>query len=457
MNCPACGAPLEARAFDDRTEVDFCPSCFGVWYDLADLAVSLDLAEGRAGTRRCPRDGAGMMSGRLEGSKVEADRCLTCGGFWLDAGEVNKLRAELGVDKLVGEKGAAAAPPLPASGASKARPAEPIAGPLGERERRRRRAQSGDRDAQPRDSGRETNNDAYAAPVLYKDGRTYRHFQTSWPKVTYVLGEFPWEAKVGDEARTRDFIHPPYLLSQEKSGSDLTWSHGEYLEPSEVWAGFGLGGEPPGRRAAAPAQPNPHDDSWSFLKVWGSLAAAAAVGLFTLLAMSAQNAVVFQQDYAVDLAVPERSFVTPEFDLGGSRPSSVRVDLNTNLSNSWAFLRLSLINAETGTATHFEREVSYYWGSDDGESWSEGGRDDTVYLSRVPPGRYYLHVDPEAERSFGFTLRVTRDAPRLLHLTLALLALLLPFGWTYARHHVFEVGRWAESDHPMTSSEDDDE
>lgn len=463
MNCPGCGAPMEARDFDGVTEVDFCPGCFGVWYDLADLAVPLELAEGHMGQRRCPRDNAAMAEGRLEGTKVNADRCLTCGGFYLDSGEVQKLREQLGVDKLVGEKGGV--PPLPVSGGSGAHPAKkqaPAAAPApkakkaaeGARERHERA-----KTAEPRDSSSAGNPDEFRAPVVTQGGRVFRHFQTSWPKVGYVLGEFPWRVQVGDEAQTRDFIAPPFLLSQEVTGSDKTWSLGEYLEPSEVWQGFGLAGEPPERRAAAPAQPNPHEADWAFLKVWGSVAAAAAVALFAFLAMRARNTVVFSQDYSVDLAAAaaDRSFVTPEFDLPG-RPSSVRVDLDTNVSNSWAFLRLALINAETGTATHFEREVSYYWGSDGGESWSEGSRNDTVYLSRVPPGRYYVHVDPEASASFGFTLRVTRDAPRALHLFVAVGLLLLPFGWTWARHHVFEVGRWTESDHPMSSSgEDDDE
>jgi len=448
---------METRDFDGRTEVDFCPSCFGVWYDLADLALPLELSEGRQGLRKCPRDGAAMVVGKLEGAKVEADRCLTCGGFYLDSGEVQKLRADLGVDKLVGEKGSV--PPLPAPGVSTARPTPPDPKPSGEKRREKAQAQA----AVPRDSASAGNPDAATAPFVLREGRVYRHFQTSWPKVTYVLGEFPWQARVCDEAKTRDFIAPPFLLSQEVSGSDKTWSHGEYLEPLEVWQGFGLTGAPPERRSAAPAQPNPHDESWSFLKVWGTVAAAAAVALFAALAMRAANTVVFAADYPVEIAAaalaspnPERSFVTPEFDIPG-RPSSVRVDLETNVTNSWAFLRLALINAETGAATHFEREVSFYHGSDGGESWSEGSRSDTVYLSRVPPGRYYVHVDPEASASFTFTLRLTRDAPRAFHLFVAVLLLMLPFGWTWARHHVFEVGRWTESDHPMSSSSDDED
>ena len=53
--------------------------------------------------------------------------------------------------------------------------------------------------------------------------------------------------------------------------------------------------------------------------------------------------------------------------------------------------------------------------------------------------------------------RVTRDATRPLHFLVAMFVLLAPFAWTWARYHSFEVGRWTESDHPMSSSDDEDD
>ena len=463
MACPGCAAPLETRRLDDGIDVDFCPSCYGVWYDVADLAVDLPLDDPKGSGRACPRDGGGLLAGKVSGTGVVADRCPTCGGVWLDAGEVQKLRKELGVDNLVG-KGApqGAPPPLPSRGSSSAKPS-----PSGGRDRRE--AERSARRVEPRDCGAEANPDETYSPTVSYQERVYQHFQTSWPKVTFVLGEFPWRVQVGDEAKTRDFIHPPFLISEEVTKEDRTWSHGVYLEPSEVWSGFGLEGAPPQTRGTAPAQRNPHREAWGSVGLWGGVATAAALALFIFFSAAAKRRAVYTGTFAADPAAvsagavggnPDaapNAVVTPEFDLSGARPASVRIHTVTNVENSWLFLRMALVNAETDTATHFEREVSYYHGVDDGESWSEGSRSDTVYLSSVRPGRYYLLIDPEFDKGASYSVEVTWDQPRILHLFLATALLLIPFGWVYAMMRSFEVGRWAESDHPMTQVTDDED
>ena len=442
MKCPGCGQALTTRHLDDGVEVLTCPYCSGVFYDAGQLAVRLEVPGAAPGERRCPRDGQTMVKGIVKGSQVEIDGCMACGGVWLDAGEVQKLRATLGVEEMVKGKADAPPPPLPVPGGSTARPSpKPKA----------------DQSAEPVDTATQTNFDAKSAPSVFNDGRTYEHFQTSWPKVTYVVGEFPWQVKVGDQAKTRDFVCPPYLMSEEVTASDTSWSHGEYVEGPEVWSGFGLKGEPPARRGTAPNQPNPQEDAWRALRFWAFGAAAAAVVLYGALSSVALRQAVLQQNCVYDLrAAGERSFVTEEFELKG-RTSNVRVNLVTNLDNGWGFFRMALINVDTEVALDFEREVSYYHGYEDGESWSEGGQSDHVSIPSVPSGRYYLRVEPESEMSFSYNVSVLRDVPALSPPFIAVLALLLPILWIMLRRHIFEVSRWAESDHPKTSSDDDDD
>ena len=63
------------------------------------------------------------------------------------------------------------------------------------------------------------------------------------------------------------------------------------------------------------------------------------------------------------------------------------------------YVGYALINDETGQTFEFAREVSYYYGVEDGESWTEGAPTDTVALPSVPPGRYFLRVEPEGDRT----------------------------------------------------------
>ena len=84
---------------------------------------------------------------------------------------------------------------------------------------------------------------------------------------------------------------------------------------------------------------------------------------------------------------------------------------------------MTLVEEKTGESWQLGREVAYYAGVDDGESWSEGGRDDQARVARVPPGRYYLDIDlegdPRGSRVSG-RIVVTRDPPDWTNYFLAL-------------------------------------
>src|SRR4029453_13773596 len=71
-----------------------------------------------------------------------------------------------------------------------------------------------------------------------------------------VLGEFPWQVHFGDRARTRDFIAPPRMLSEESTDEETTWSLGTYLTGAQVWTAFSLPGKAPGARGGFANQPS---------------------------------------------------------------------------------------------------------------------------------------------------------------------------------------------------------
>ena len=110
-----------------------------------------------------------------------------------------------------------------------------------------------------------------------------------------------------------------------------------------------------------------------------------------------------------------------------------------------------MINQDTGHAYDFGREVSYYYGYDSDGSWSEGSSENSVTVPSVPPGNYYLRVEPRAIRHSGiipYTITAeTRRAASSVSSGLAVLALLLPAGLITWRSMNFEHLRWAESDY----------
>src|SRR5206468_4089554 len=109
----------------------------------------------------------------------------------------------------------------------------------------------------------------------------------------------------------------------------------------------------------------------------------------------------------------EASFVTDVFELTG-RTSTVEVKTYAPVSNHWIYLNYALINQDTGQAWDFGREVRYYYGYDSDGSWTEGKQNDDVVIPSVPPGHYYLRIEPEADPSLSgipYTVDVTYDVP----------------------------------------------
>lgn len=294
---------------------------------------------------------------------------------------------------------------------------------------------------------------ARSRPALEWRSRTFRHFQQATAKTVFVLGEFPWHVSVSETVRVDDYTSPPFVLSGERNGNEVTWSEGEYIQGSEVWAALGLKGSPPRPSGVYVNQPSPYKDTRSIVR----LCLFLEVALFTLLAffvIFTRQDTVFQDRYQfVHRPTAEASFVTPIFELKG-RVSNVEVRTKTDLDNQWLYFNFALINNDTGQGYDFGREVSYYHGHDSDGDWSEGGRNDSVIVPSVPPGNYYLRVEPESDSTAGavnYEILVKRDVPSYLLFVIAALLLPLPAIALVWRTFRFEHQRWQESDYAKGS------
>jgi len=113
MKCPACDRELSVIQVGS-VEVDVCQGgCGGVWFDAFELK-RVDEEHEAAGEhllqiqrdpqvkvdatrkRECPRCGRIKLKRHLfsRASQVEVDHCPNCAGYWLDAGELEKIREE---------------------------------------------------------------------------------------------------------------------------------------------------------------------------------------------------------------------------------------------------------------------------------------------------------------------------------------------------------------------------
>jgi ribosomal protein S27E len=71
-------------------------------------------------------------------------------------------------------------------------------------------------------------------------GTTYRLLWSYEAETTYVAGEFYWQVQRGQKTFNRDFGNGKSVLSQETSGSEVTWSNGSKLDGALVAQAFKL-------------------------------------------------------------------------------------------------------------------------------------------------------------------------------------------------------------------------
>lgn len=112
MKCPACDSELTELEFGG-VKVDACHGgCGGIWFDAFELQrvdearevpdehlpriqrhprITVDFSRKRV----CPRcEGIKLKRHFFSAErKVEVDQCPNCAGYWLDAGELEKIRS----------------------------------------------------------------------------------------------------------------------------------------------------------------------------------------------------------------------------------------------------------------------------------------------------------------------------------------------------------------------------
>ena len=227
-------------------------------------------------------------------------------------------------------------------------------------------------------------------------GKNYKIFQDAPAVVESVLGEFYWKVEAGEAVRGVDYVSPPYMLSKEvttayvadsnhpekkRATGEINWSLGTYVTPAQIEKSFGLSGltRPSG---IAPNQPYLH--KWIY-KYWIILILAALLVSFLVFVTSGSSKEVFSQSVTLQPLPNEdgtQVFFSEPFELAGRR--NIRIIGESPVQNTWVHLEADLINEETGVVQSVPIEISYYYGVEDGESWTEGAQKDSTDTSSLP-------------------------------------------------------------------------
>jgi Zn-finger nucleic acid-binding protein len=104
LRCPRDGSELITER-EYGIDVDHCPTCKGAWYEQMELELLEATVARDEGPRRgtieyakrqselqCPHCGADMRAFDYRANNLELDSCPNEHGFWLDAGEADRVR-----------------------------------------------------------------------------------------------------------------------------------------------------------------------------------------------------------------------------------------------------------------------------------------------------------------------------------------------------------------------------
>jgi ribosomal protein S27E len=285
-------------------------------------------------------------------------------------------------------------------------------------------------------------------PSATHDGEEYRRFSAGSAVTRYVIGEFNWKIKVGETWETIDFVAPPKMLSRESSHKETSWSLGDYLPVEEVAAAFKLKVPLPEPVGIGANQPNPRAEGHRrvFNGFWKFLALALVAQLLWVFIFGSRTLL---DQRLVFSPGNEEPVTTQTFQL--DKPArNLLLRHDTDLDNNWLGLGLTLVEKSSGKAWTAQSEVSYWHGSDGGESWSEGDRSRELVFRDLPAGSYYFVIDPEisAEKPVAVAdrIKVIRDQAAWSNFFFLLIFLAaLPM---FSRYRVgtFETERWKDAD-----------
>jgi hypothetical protein len=283
----------------------------------------------------------------------------------------------------------------------------------------------------------------------------YQLYQRYSASVLQAKGEFFFDIfDITPDAINYEFIAPPYLFALERSHDSILWCKGEYFTPDEIANAFSIPKEKlPSKTGVGYTQPFNSAFSEKSLILFTVLIFMVTLFFQLLINNSAADKVVFQADYNQNELKDQKLIVTPSFELQGGT-KSLEIYLYSYLSNNWFFSEFTLVSETDGTEYNFTKEIEYYWGADDGGSWTEGSKNGEAFLSQIPEGKYHLNIYPEFSfTNQSFSITVSHDVPMQSNFYITCLGVLLFPAFYFIRKRRREKKRWSDSEYSPYETE----
>ncbi|NBZ86904.1 DUF4178 domain-containing protein [Stagnihabitans tardus] len=282
-------------------------------------------------------------------------------------------------------------------------------------------------------------------PEIAARGQSYRYYETTDAKVTFAEGEFSWAVMVGDRSKTLSFMSTDAMLTLDQ-GPEREVEISTYPPQAETWASFGI-------KAAAPLRVHPLQPR----RVWRDERFLSGLGaVATLVATLAWGVLQSQGNWVEPRVLPKAGGLEVEAELPITTTTGVvELRIRTDVYNAWAGIETEVTDPSGTVLFQNAREVGYYAGIEDGESWSEGSQVTSIYFRPTEAGDYGLSLSvPEGGAGEGAggpslsrpSLTVYEGRAASMWMLMALVLSALMAGLPLIRDWLHNRARWRGSD-----------
>lgn len=280
--------------------------------------------------------------------------------------------------------------------------------------------------------------------VLNYDGKDYDLFEHSDAEIVNAQGFFDFEIPVNRLTHLAEFINPPYIVSVEKMNNVQTAFHGEYVRKSEI-------------KKAFPGITLPYQSGVSMIQPYRfDLRNTAVIFCLFALLIITSNWYIYKDQVEQNVfnstikfsEFDNKEVTSPSFVLNGaSAPLTIKV--STGVNNSWANLNVALVNEDTNDEIYANKDIEYYYGYSDGESWTEGSQSEKFNICGVKGGKYHLLITPmkapEDLSNSEMQVNVVWNEPSNRNAWIVVIGMVVIFFIIRFFKNQFEKERWADS------------
>jgi hypothetical protein len=271
--------------------------------------------------------------------------------------------------------------------------------------------------------------------------KTFDRYDYTYPKLDYASGYFDYN--ILNKIELIEYINPPYIVSFEKFGKEQTAFYGKHISRSAIKSAFKTSAIP-SKSEIGMVQPFP-------INVRNLVMIFCSVSILILVSHWFLNKDRTQQE-VLNASIPfenytSKDFVSPSFELKGSS-APLQISVSSNVNNSWANVQIALVNEKTNEEVYASKDIEYYHGYTDGESWTEGSTAEDFNICGVGAGKYHLTITPlKAAEDYSNSLiniSATWNKPSLRNFYMTLIFMVVFVIIVYYISKYFEEKRWSE-------------